>query len=133
MVFYWNIDNPPPFTIFYIDPIFRPLEIGEKFKIYRFITNVGQTNGDTESAGKSKTNFKRVVKVEGGEIVDDNVKIKTNEIYPGEYVLLSQEYTYEGFGYYQFEFTVDVDNEVPERDESNNHYVERETEGLMEE
>ncbi len=127
---YWNIDNPPPFTLFYFDPLFMPLQIGEKFTVYRYVTNLGSEKGDTESAGKSKTSFKKIVKVEGGEIIDDDVKKSTREIYPGEYVLLSQEYTFEGFGYYQFEFYADVDKEVPERDEENNYYAERETKNL---
>ena len=128
--FYWNIDNPPPLSFFYFDPLFMPLQIGEKFTVYRYVTNLGVEKGDTESAGKSKSSFKRIVKVDGGEIDDHEVKKSTGKIYPGEYILLSQEFTFEGYGYYQFEFTADVDKEVPERDEENNYYVERKTKNL---
>ena len=129
--FYWNINTPHPFSLYSSDPLFMPLQEGEMITMYRMVTNVGGSKGTTEDAGSSNTGVRRVVQVVDGKIVDDNVNVPTQEIMPGQYVPISHEFPFEP-GIYQFEFTADVDNDVQERNEDNNEYVERETENLNE-
>ena len=126
VTFYWNRDNPPPFYIYSTNHAYLPIQVGEKFHVHRFITNKGNS-GSSGNAGESKTKFQKIVKVQDGKIVEDDVKVPTDELSPGSYKLLSHEYTFQYNGYYHFEFQVDCDSVVIESNENNNYYIEEET------
>lgn len=124
--FYWNVASPPPFLLNHVNPLYRPVQIGENYTVYRFIYNRGGDDGN----GQSKTQFRRRVRVENGQVVEESDDLATAMVPSGQYKLISKEYIFQGNGTYGLEIGVDSQNDIDEENEGNNGYVERETSNM---
>lgn len=128
IVFYWNIHSPPPFFLG-APPPYHFLQPGEVVLIHRCVLNQAFPDFDclTGTAGPSKTEVKVIVKVENGEIIDEQVGEQvTPSIPPGEYRVVSFPVVINQYGIYELIFTTNSDGTVEERDGGNNVvYLER--------
>lgn len=129
IVFYWSPGFFPPFDANEPNPVYHPMQIGEKFHVHKFITNlnVEGTLCDILQAGQSLTKSKMRFKVENGEIVEAEKISITPSILPGAMVPITMTYEFEGPGFYFFDFEANFDRQIEERDTTNN-YVEVRTE-----
>jgi len=131
VIFYWNINTPPPFFV-NAPPPNNPLQVGETVNIHRCVFN---NNFDMDcffkKAEPSKTEMKMVVKVENGVIVDSQVKeAETPELAPGAYEVLTFPVQVNALGSFEFSFTVNADHSASESDTSNNIFITRPTDDL---
>jgi len=126
LVFYWNINSPPPFFQGANYPN-QPLQIGEEVFVHRCVFNQSFPDFDclTKDASSSKTEMKVVVKVQNGQIVDEQIKTEqTPSIPAGQYRVASFPIIINGLGTYELKFKTNADELVDERDFTNNEYIE---------
>lgn len=131
IVFYWNINSPPPFFVG-APPPNNPLQIGETVYIHKCVFN-NKFDPDCffQKASESKTQMTVVVKVENGVVVDSQTQQETTpELAPGEYKVLNFPVKVNALGMYEIQFNVNADHSVPESDTTNNIYVVRPTDNL---
>jgi len=126
IVFYWNVDSPPPFYWGAPAPN-NLLQAGEQVTVHKCVLNQGRIDFDCllNTAEASKTKFSVRHKVVNGEIVDEQVvKEDTPSIPAGEYRVVSFPLTIKENGSYEFRFKANADNTIAERDTTNNELLE---------
>lgn len=129
IVFYWNKLNPPPFQSFAKYP-YNLLQKGETVYVHRCIFNYAPIDFDClfKASEPSNTKMKMIVKVENGQIVQSVVKPdqvqQTPSISSGGYQVTTFPVVVNEFGDYSIDFHANFDNQVDERDTTNNNAVE---------
>ena len=75
--------------------------------------------------------MKVVVKVQNGQIVDEQIKTQeTPSIPAGQYRVVSFPIIINGLGTYELKFKANADESVDERDFTNNEYIEDPSQNL---
>lgn len=120
LVFYWT--NLAPFDPTHSNPVMHPPQIGDSIRVHKFITNVnvGGALCSILNAGESLTKSRMKFKVLNGEIVEVENATLTPSIIPGALVPVTMKFPFKGYGNYTFEFEVNFDRRVEERDTTNN-------------